>query len=219
MLEALREAMAAEADPERAQQMAAYMKGHFAFLGVGQPARKRAQRAWVGSTRGWDADALIGAARACWEQPEREFQYVACDLLRARVRWLRASDLPALRVLVVHKAWWDTVDALAANVVGPMVRAHPELVADMDAWIVHDDLWLNRAALLHQLKAKDATDPERLFRYATLHVGDARFFLRKGIGWALREHAKRDPDAVRAWVAAHDGVVSGLTRREALKHL
>lgn len=115
------------------------------------------------------------------------------------------------------RSWWDTVDTLA-KAVGDLVRAHPELVADMDRWVLDDDLWVVRVALLHQLGAGAAADGDRLVRYCALHTEDPRFFIRKAVGWALRDHARTDPDGVRAFVAAHPEL-SGLSRREALKHL
>jgi 3-methyladenine DNA glycosylase AlkD len=110
------------------------------------------------------------------------------------------------------------VDALAANVIGPMVAADPALIATMDRWI-DDDLWIARAALLHQLTYRDRTDAERLFGYVDRRCGDTDFFIRKAAGWALREYAKTDPDAVRRFVARRGERLSGLTRREALKRI
>jgi 3-methyladenine DNA glycosylase AlkD len=100
-----------------------------------------------------------------------------------------------------------------------MVRAHPELLATLDRWIDADDFWLARVAILHQLRFAADTDADRLFRYSTHRAGDAEFFIRKAIGWALREYAKTAPDEVRSWVALHEVQLSGLSRREALKHL
>ena len=103
--------------------------------------------------------------------------------------------------------------------VGPIVRRDRSLDAVMDAWIDDDDLWLARAAILHQNRWRDATDPERLFRSCERRAGDTDFFIRKAIGWALREYTRVDPDAVRAFLAAHDSELSGLSKREALKWL
>ncbi len=100
-----------------------------------------------------------------------------------------------------------------------MVRAHPELLATLDRWIDADDFWLARVAILHQFRFGDDTDAERLFRYSTHRAGDAEFFIRKAIGWALREYSRTDPDAVRAYVETHRAVLAPLTAREATRRL
>lgn len=215
----LRAALVGVAQPARVPQMVAYMRHQFGFLGVPTPDRAAAQRPFVNSFRGVDPDDVVAAALACWAEPEREFQYVAVDLLRRHATRLGPEHLPPVRQFVQTTSWWDTVDALAANVVGPMVANHPELVAEMDRWIVDDDLWVARTAILHQLKFGPRTDAERLFRYCETQIEHRDFFVRKAIGWALRQYASTDPDAVRAWVAAHDQRLSGLSRREALKHI
>ncbi|MEY4268768.1 MAG: hypothetical protein RIS90_3303, partial [Pseudomonadota bacterium] len=89
----------------------------------------------------------------------------------------------------------------------------------MDAWLGHPNLWVRRVAMLHQLGWKAQTDQARLFRYALALAPETEFFIRKAIGWALRDHARTQPEAVRAFLAEHGLVLSGLTRREAGKHL
>lgn len=214
----LREVLENAADPHRAEGMQAYMKHHFRFLGVPAPARKQAQRAFVNRFATADGDTVLGAAEALWAEPEREFQYVAADLLRRRAKVLQPAHLERLRALVTAKSWWDTVDVLAAHAVGPLVREHG-LGSAMDTWIHDADLWVARTAILHQLTFKDATDEARLFRYCAVQAGHADFFVRKAIGWALREYARTAPEAVRGFVGAHAHELSGLSTREALKHL
>jgi 3-methyladenine DNA glycosylase AlkD len=121
--------------------------------------------------------------------------------------------------LISTKSWWDTVDALAAGVVGSLVRRHPELRSTMDEWLAGDDLWLTRTAILHQLNHREATDAAWLFAACAARADHRDFFIRKAIGWALRQYARTDPDAVRAFVAAHRDRLSGLSVREALRHL
>ena len=104
-------------------------------------------------------------------------------------------------------------------IVGPMVAADATLSATLDRWIDDEDHWIARTAILHQLKYRERTDADRLFRYIDRRASDTEFFLRKAAGWALREYAKTDPDAVRAYVDDCGDRLSGLTRREALKHL
>ena len=130
-----------------------------------------------------------------------------------------ARFIDTARELVTTKSWWDTVDSLASHTVGRLVRTHPELVAVMDEWIGSDDIWLARTALLHQLTWKNDTDAERLFAYCLRRASEKEFFIRKAIGWALREYSKTDEAAVRAFVAEHRATLSGLSRTEALRWL
>jgi 3-methyladenine DNA glycosylase AlkD len=146
-------------------------------------------------------------------------QYVAADALRRHQRKLEPGHLLALSELIVSKPWWDTVDDLATHAVGPLVRRHPELSAVMDEWIGSENIWLARTAILHQLLWKADTDAGRLFAYADRRAADSDFFIRKALGWALRQYARVDPEAVRSYVGSRRDRLSALTRREALKHL
>jgi 3-methyladenine DNA glycosylase AlkD len=123
------------------------------------------------------------------------------------------------RYLIVTRSWWDTVDALAAHLVGSLVRRHPGLVSTMDEWIDDDNLWVIRTALLHQLTYREATDHVRLFDYCLRQAHHRDFFIRKAIGWALRSYARTAPDDVRRFVGRHEPVLAPLSVREALKHL
>jgi 3-methyladenine DNA glycosylase AlkD len=199
--------------------MAAYLRNRFDFLGIAAPERTALVRAALAGTAPPSATDLLDAADLLWQRDEREYQLVAAGLLHRRVTILPGSALPRIERLLTTKSWWDTVDELAIHVVGGLVRANPGLVAVMDAWIDAEDLWLARTAILHQNRWKAATDQDRLFRYCLRRAPDTEFFIRKAIGWALREHSRTDPDAVRRFVTAHHDELSGLTRREALKRI
>lgn len=198
------------AAPEQAVAMRAYMRDQFEFLGIPSPVRRQLSKPFLTAPR----DPLE-VAQQCWALPEREFQYFACDLLSRHAKRLTPAALPTLRTLVTTRSWWDTVDLLAANVVGPVVAADQ---TPMDAWVADDDLWVVRTAILHQLRYRAATDPARLFAYCIRWRHEQDFFIRKSIGWALREYARTDPDAVRGFVADHPDL-SGLSKREALKNI
>jgi 3-methyladenine DNA glycosylase AlkD len=214
-----RAALSGLADAGRAEPMAAYMKGRFAFFGVPSPQRRAAQKPVIDQLTGANASSSSALARGCWAAEERELQYVAADALRRHQVALGPGDLTAVSELITTRSWWDTVDELAIHVVGPLVRRHPELVPAMDAWVSSDDIWLARTAILHQLLYQEATDPTRLFAYADQRAADTELFIRKALGWALRQYARVDPEAVRAYVASRGDRLSGLTRREALKRL
>ncbi|MFJ5533224.1 DNA alkylation repair protein [Streptomyces sp. NPDC093261] len=219
VMERLTVAYAAAADPQRAVPMRAYMKDVAPFLGLTTPVRRAlAGTVLAGTPRPDEADCTALALR-CWALPEREYHYFAVDYLRRHVRQLSSGFLPVTRHLVSTDPWWDTVDALAAHVVGGLVTANPRLRGAMDAWIEDDEPWIARTALLHQLRHKEATDTSRLFAYCVRRSADPDFFIRKAIGWALREYAKTDPDAVRQFVAREATRLSPLSVREALKNL
>ncbi|MCI3929169.1 DNA alkylation repair protein [Streptomyces sp. AN091965] len=207
------------AEPARAAEMRAYMKDVAPFLGLASGVRRDLARAVLaGTPRPEEADCAALALR-CWRLPEREYHYFAVDYLRRHVKRCSSGFLPVARHLVTTVPWWDTVDLLAAHVVGGLVAADRELAADMDAWSADDDLWAVRTALLHQLRHKERTDSDRLFAYCARQAGHPDFFVRKAIGWSLREYAKTDPDAVRAFVERHRAALSPLSVREALKNI
>ncbi|MER6356235.1 DNA alkylation repair protein [Streptomyces sp. NPDC001634] len=219
LLERLTDAYAAAADPERAAAMRAYMKNVAPFLGLTTPVRRALSGTVLKGTPHPDEADCTALALRCWALPEREYHYFAVDYLRRHVRRLSSGFLPVARHLVSTVPWWDTVDALASHVVGGLVAADPELKREMDAWIEDDQLWIARTALLHQLRYKDATDTRRLFAYCVRQSGHPDFFVRKAIGWCLREYAKTDPEAVREFVARERSRLSPLSVREALKNL
>jgi 3-methyladenine DNA glycosylase AlkD len=210
-------AFRAAADPERAGPMAAYMKSRFRFFGIPSPARRSIQRAVLGRWRPEQGE-LVAFTDAAFAYDEREVQYAACDLVSTRGRDCSPTLIDDLARWITTRSWWDTVDTFARPT-GDLVRAHPELGAVMDRWIDAEEFWLARIAILHQLHAKDATDADRLFSYCARRAGDREFFIRKAIGWALREYAKTDPDAVRTFVGAHAAELSPLSQREALRRL
>ncbi|MEM9565757.1 MAG: DNA alkylation repair protein [Actinomycetota bacterium] len=215
----IRAALEAVADPERVESMTRYMRDQFPFLGVTSPELRQAIKPLLAEARSMAGDDLVALAHHLWAQPEREFQYVGTLVLRRAIAALEARHLDDVATLITSKSWWDTVDSLAAWSVGPLVRANPELASTMDAWIDHDDIWLARTAILHQLSYKGDTDADRLFFYAERRAADTEFFIRKAIGWALRQYAREEPDRVRSFVEANRGQLSGLTVREAMKHL
>ena len=206
-------------DTERAAGMRTYMRDQFTFFGVPTPRRRAITKAVLdplGPPAPSDLEVLGPLA---WAVDGREVQYAAVDVLARHVRLARPDLLDVVGDLVTTKSWWDTVDALAAKVVGPLVRRHPALVATLDTWIDGDELWLARTAILHQLGYKTDTDVDRLFRYALAWAPCTDFFARKAIGWALRQYADTDADAVRRFLTEHTDALSPLTVREASKHL
>lgn len=212
-------AFTAAADPGVAAPMAAYMRDQFPFLGIPSVPRSAILRAVLADPglAAPDEAEVEAFARAMWDRPEREYQYAGQWLARRHVRALSSSFLPVARDLITTRSWWDTVDDLAQNVVGPLVKAdRAALDPVMDAWAAGDDLWLARTAILHQNRWKADTDVDRLLSHCLAQAQHPDFFLRKAIGWALRELSKTDERAVRGFVARHERDLSPLSRREAL---
>jgi 3-methyladenine DNA glycosylase AlkD len=222
IVERARTGLAELADPVAAPQMQRYMKSEMPFRGVAKPVRTRLVRTLVAECPLPDAAALRTAAEELWTGARfREERYLALALVdhsRYR-RWPDPSWVPLLRYWIVTGAWWDFTDEIASRRIGPLLRAHPaQLTPVLRAWATDEDRWLRRTAVISQLGSGAATDLD-LLRYAVeANLGDPDFFLRKGIGWALRQHARVDPAWVRGFVADHPGL-SPLSRREALKHL
>lgn len=203
------------ADPARAAPMRAYMKDQFAFLGVPSPVRRAAVKDLV-AQHPREPEALLATAEALWRQPERELRYTAIDLLRHHHKRLAPAHLPSLQGWLLRDSWWDTVDGLSA-VIGRVVLAARAAQEEMDAWVAHPDFWVRRAAMLHQLGWRRQTDAERLGRYALLLAPEREFFIRKAIGWALRDYARWDREFVAGFLAEHRDRLSPLSWREASK--
>lgn len=215
----LRMNLAAVADPDKVDPMSAYMKGQFTFLGVTAALRRGASRQILQAAKSCEPDELLALATMLWNEREREFHYVGMDALRAGAKNLRSSDLAAIRGFILATPWWDTVDSLAVHTVGAMVTNHAGLAEDMDDWIESDNIWIARTAILHQLMYRDQTDTNRLFTYCEMRMHEKDFFIRKALGWSLRQYARTDPEAVVSFVEQHDEDLSALTKREALKNL
>jgi 3-methyladenine DNA glycosylase AlkD len=216
----VRQALEPLADAQAARQMRAYMRDQFPFLGLSAPLRRQAVAALGRPAFG--AEALLQAAEALWSLPQREYRYTAVDLLARHARQLELSCVPALLALALREPWWDTVDGLA-GVVGDVLRqarrTQPHAQGLMDEALHAPSFWTRRIALLHQLGWRLETDSERLFRYAATLAPEEAFFIRKAIGWALRDYARWNPQAVRGFVAEHRSRLSALSVSEAMKHL
>ncbi len=219
----LRSGLQAAADPERAAGQQAYMKSAMPFYGVQMPEIRRLSRAAATARPNLSREAWLATIEALWRQAEkREERHAALEILAASPYRQHASPalLELLERLIVDGAWWDYVDPIAINQVGPLLRDHRmEIEPHLLAWSVGEDIWLRRSAILAQLKFKADTDWPLLQRLIEPSRESTEFFLRKGIGWALREYSKTEPDRVLNYVRTNRQVLSGLTRREGLKVL
>ena len=204
-------------NPEHALQMKKYMKDQFEFYGIATPDRRAMMSAHIkeyGLPEWFDIDPI---SRSLWELDERECQFTQLDLMNRMKRNLSPENLPLLEYLITTKSWWDTVDGLSAWFVGELFKRHPELIkSTTNRWMKSGDIWLQRSCLLFQLKYKKDTDLDLLFGFIETLSYHKSFWIRKAIGWTLREYSKTDPQMVEKYVETHPEL-SGLSKREALK--
>jgi 3-methyladenine DNA glycosylase AlkD len=214
------ERLAAAADPVKAPQMAAYMKTDMPFYGVQKPARRVIERELKKAFRPATRAEYHQAIELLWEKPHREEKYTALFIGRSYKAYIDWESMPLYERLVRDGAWWDFVDEIATRLVGQVGLADPDRVRPlMDEWIEDDDMWIRRVAIIFQLKHKDATDVGRLERYCLERAHETEFFIRKAIGWSLREYSKTDPGWVREFLLRHRDRLSGLSFREGAKQL
>lgn len=212
------EALEPLADAKQAAGMCAYMRDQFRYLGIPTPERRAVVLRLVKEWNPASAAEVRAAAEGLWRLREREFAYAALDLLAKRSALLGLADLEWLLKLALRDPWWDTVDALV-KVIGAIVhREGAKGRRAMDRALKHKSLWIRRIAMLHQLGRKGETDVERLFAYADALAEEKEFFIRKAVGWALRDYAWHNPKSVRVYLVSARPRLSGLTYREAGKH-
>ena len=215
--------LTAAGDPARAEGQQRYMKSELPFHGVRVPEVRRLIKAVIRDHPLADPGAWEETVLGIWrEATHREQRYGAVELAYARPyrQWLRPDRLAMLEEMVVTGAWWDYVDHLAGKHMGHLLATHPaEIRPVLLAWAEDEDIWRRRTAILAQLKFKDRTDQDLLFALIEPSIERKEFFLRKAIGWALREYSKTRPRVVTRYVVANRNRLSPLSRREAMKAL
>jgi 3-methyladenine DNA glycosylase AlkD len=212
--------LAARADPAKVAGMQAYMKTDMPFYGVQKPDRVPIVRRLAADFSPTDREEYEALVLSLWRLPHREEKYLALGVARAHRPFIVPESLPLYRRLIVEGAWWDLVDEVTTKLVRALVTSYPEEVwGEVESWVNDPSLWLRRAAVLSQVGAKEQTDAARLFRFCRQLAPEKEFFIRKAIGWALREYSKTDPEAVARFVAEHRSELSPLSLREASKYL
>ncbi|MET0587664.1 MAG: DNA alkylation repair protein [Novosphingobium sp.] len=223
LAQAIRKGLTEIADPARAPAMQAYMKSAMPYLGVSSvPLRQFCKSAFAGlawkDSMAWQADAL-----AIWRGAQfREERYAAIELtgLRAARIFQTTDALPLYEEMIISGAWWDYVDNISGQRFWTLLQNDREAMTKaMISWSTDDNMWKRRSSIICQLHAKSATDLELLYACIEPSMESKEFFLRKAIGWALRQYARTDPAEVRRYVARNEHRLSGLSRREALKHI
>jgi 3-methyladenine DNA glycosylase AlkD len=214
-------ALRAHADPVRARGAKAYLKSGWEFIGIATPVFRRAIKAELAATPIGDRETLLATVSLLWAREVFELRAAAVELLDMHGALLRTADLEVVERLIRESRTWALVDGLATHVAGSLVERHPTLARTLDRWARDPDFWLRRSAMLALLVPlrRGRGDFERFARYADAMLDEREFFIRKAIGWVLREVSKKRPALVADWLAPRMDRVSGVTRREALKYL
>jgi 3-methyladenine DNA glycosylase AlkD len=204
-------------DPQVAQQQMAYMKGKFEFFGLKMPAWSviaKQMHQDHGIPTGEDLKEMI---RLCFSDDHREMHYFALECLQKKLRTLGEADIDFLEELITTNSWWDSVDWLN-KLVGLHFKRFPHLIAPVTTrWMDSGNVWLQRVCIIFQLAYKHTTDAELLFSNIKKISRSKEFFLQKAAGWALRQYARVNPEAVLLFLSQTQ--LAPLTRREASKHL
>ena len=220
LIEYVQSALTAQANPKKAAGMQSYMKTDMPFYGVQSPGLKALQREVTARFPLEDRDDYERVVLALWDLPHREEKYLAQRIASKHKKFIVPESMPIYRRFITEGQWWDFVDEAATHQVRELIRNHADKTwPEVDQWNTHEDMWLRRASIICQIGLKDLTDVDRLFRYCERRMHEQEFFVRKAIGWALREYAKTDPDAVAGFVIENRSGLSGLSFREATKHI
>lgn len=196
--------------------MKKYMRDQFAFIGMKAPQRKELVRKLIKLNGIPSEDEFPSVIAELWQAPEREYQYLALELLDRKMKHFEEKDMEWLENLIVNKSWWDTVDWIASKHIGSYFMQYPGNKNDITRrWIDSNDIWLKRTAILFQLKYKTRTDEKLLYAYINQCLGSTEFFINKAIGWALREYSKTNPQSVINFV--EQTPLTKLSKTEALK--
>ena len=204
----------------KAEQMAAYMKTEMPFYGVQKPGRTEIARAInsqfnLGTQRDYEL-----AVASLWRLPHREEKYLAIQVAQMHAKFITPESMALYEKLIREGAWWDLVDNVAIRLVGRVFLTNRKTIqVVLDKWISDEDLWIRRTAIISQIGHKHNTDHRRLFRYCVRCASETEFFIRKGIGWALRDYSYTAPDRVLKFLRKNKERLSGLSFREGAKVL
>ena len=208
------------ANPTNAVQMQAYLKTEKPFYGVKAPTLnsivKDVKETFQFTTQTEYNDIILHL----WSLPHREEKYVSVKLAIKCSKFITLDALPVFEKMIREGQWWDFIDPVSTNLVGKLLKKYPtEMNKILDKWIEDEDMWIRRSAILSHLKHKENTDQKRLFEYCLQCAHEKEFFIRKAIGWALREYSKTKPEVVSNFIQEHNETLSNLSKREGMKHI
>lgn len=207
-----------EANAEKAAGMKAYLLNQFEFFGIKTPERRAFCKAHYRQYPVENLKTLEAIIKDCFQQEQREYQYFGIELFAFHKKLWQPSSVKMMDYCLLHKSWWDSVDGIASDWLGPYFRRFPEQILPVTGkWNLSENMWLQRSSIMFQKAFKKTTDTELLAKYI-LHCRHSKeFFIQKAIGWALREYGKTDPVWVKDFVNKHP--LPNLSKREALKRI
>ena len=213
----LYEEMIQHKNEEQAQKMSKYMLNKFEYIGIKTPERRKIFKNFFKEYKNeekidWEF------VNKCWENKNREFQYIAADYLKNIKDKLTRDDIPKLKQLILKKSWWDTIDNLDMTI-GALALKDSNVNKILLEWSIDENIWLRRIAIDHQLLRKEKTNTELLEKILKNNLGQAEFFINKAIGWALRDYSKTNPEWVKNFIEKNKEKMAKLSIREASKYL
>lgn len=219
-ISAIEEEFAKHANAERAAGAKAYMRDQFDYYGLSTPIRRAAEKAFHASHPSPPIGAMASIVHTLWKKPQRELQYFAMELCYQYRKSFPPEWMSLFEFMITHKSWWDTVDYIAPKLVASYFQLYPEMIGKKTtAWMKSENIWLMRTALVFQNLHKKKTDEKLLFALISDCMDQEDFFIRKAIGWSLRQYARTNPAAVKKFVKANEKLLSELSKKEALKHI
>jgi 3-methyladenine DNA glycosylase AlkD len=196
------------------------MKSEMPFRGVKSPDQKMIFREVVKRYKFNSFKLYINVIEELWDADYREERYIAISLARKFRLYHTLEALDTYEMMIRTGEWWDYVDAIAANLIGSLlVKYSDEIKPLLKQWIVDENIWIRRSAILSQLRLKEQTDKKMLFSFCKKCLHEESFWTRKAIGWALREYSKTEPNSVHRFIQSHQETMSNLTKREASRYL
>ena len=215
-IKAIEQLYASNSNKENAYAMAKYMKFNFEYYGIKSPLRKELQRNFIADYGIPDTENILEIIKLLWQTDKRELHYSAMEIFEKRIKELDSSVIDFLEYLIISNSWWDSIDFISPKLVGYVFKTNPELIPTYtDKWIESDNFWLQRSAILFQLKYKQNTDFELLKSIILRLNTEDEFFIRKSIGWALREYSKTNPELVKEFIENNE--LKPLSAKEGLK--
>lgn len=210
----------AAGNEKNAAAMDAYMKNKAKHFGLKAALRREVAKPYLEASKTMPWEEKKKLVKLLWEQPWRECHHIAQEILEKGIKkHLVKEDISFLEYLITTNSWWDTVDFVAPKMMGVYFQKFPDqIVPCTNKWLASNNIWLQRSALLFQLKYKDKTDLSLLFELCLRLTGTKEFFINKAIGWVLRENHYRIPDQIEEFVELNRDKLSNLSVREALKH-
>lgn len=212
----LKKVFLANSSEENAKPMKKYMRDQFDFFGIPSTARREISKEFMKSKPLPEGEAMRKVVKELWSLPEREYQYFGMELFMKLNKQWNEKEHVLIEELIVNKSWWDTVDYIASHIAGDYFKKFPDQIETVTGkWNHSKNIWLQRTSLLFQLKYKKQTDFKLLSRYIQQLSGSKEFFIKKAIGWILREYSKTNPVTVKKFLKEHP--LAPLSKREAMK--